>query len=723
MKSVISKLCSVLLTTSLIVSVAWTAPNQKEVLAAAKATIPDETWVEVDAGTYTGDEILAMDDTDTGTKYLKLAGDVTVSDSLQISETVYLDLAGYTLDSEGSSETATIIVNSGATLNISDSSMTSTKPGSGKGKVLGGTGRGCIESNGRSLTITGGTYTGAEGQSAIKVDGGSLTISSTIITGNDSSEYSTVNGGGICVENSTISSSLNISDCVISNNKCGGNGGGISIDNKDNKNIYLTRCDILNNESAGNGGGLFFKSSPSTNSYYSCSLSDCTIEYNQAQGNGGGIFAKGEKKTKLSPTDVTIENNSALKGGGIYLDFEGTACRFYCAGNITVLENSVGNLYFEDRSFYSWFENNNVTGKIGVTYGGDWNPIEAGFNLCQNSYKAFWLSDDPNYTIEPAGQTNVMVLQPKNEQQEILKNIALSFTSTINVVLQFALPQGADISASSFSYEIGSTGKTVSFEAATLINESENIYQFLIPVYVTDLTESISYSISYWLEGYKPVNFDDTSVMDIAMEYVTDPKSTASTIAVARALLLYGAAAEGRFSSNPSNPAELVDPISAEEKSNITSTYLNGCILDKIEPANISDNSIEYYGSTLFFLSDNTLRHYFYVRDDIENYTFYFGGDEVEVRQVGETKFYYIQKAGLGAADIATQFSVVVEKTVNEETVTVFDFSYSAKNYLAKILANADEHDQSMIDLAYAACLYFDAVASYTPPTDSTPDP
>lgn len=182
---------------------------------------------------------------------VKLANDIKLSNStLNIAEgtTVTLDLGGHTLDRgrtsrEWNTGGQVITVRKGATLNLSNGTLTGGWGGNGGGLANeGGTANlkdvnitGCIGddrgggiSNQGTLTMTGGSISGNTSKDGTDPKGGgglfnykdaTATLTGVSITGNKADIYG---GGGIC-----NFGALTIDGCTITGNTAGSEGGGI----------------------------------------------------------------------------------------------------------------------------------------------------------------------------------------------------------------------------------------------------------------------------------------------------------------------------------------------------------------------------------------------------------------------------------------------------------------------------------------------------------------
>ena len=167
--------------------------------------------------------------------------------SIESGRTVTIDLGGYTLNRRltlrGENGGQVITVRNGATLNLSNGTLTGGYGGDGGGllneggtvtltnvNITGNTAddRGGGISNHGTLTMTGGSITGNTSRDGIDLKGGggifnysgaTATLTNVSITGNEAKEKG---GGGLCNYGT-----ITLNDCIISGNRAQLNGGGI----------------------------------------------------------------------------------------------------------------------------------------------------------------------------------------------------------------------------------------------------------------------------------------------------------------------------------------------------------------------------------------------------------------------------------------------------------------------------------------------------------------
>lgn len=158
--------------------------------------------------------------------------------------------------------------------------------------------------------------------------GSSGTATFTKVTITDNRTIGNIDGGGLYINDDITT--VTLTECTISNNTTGDNGGGFHQTGAVNFN--LTDC-VISGNSATDGAGGRITESGSTNTF-----TRCTISGNMA---GGGSNDDGAG-LRIGPgiytlTNCTITGNTnAGNGGGIYEDVGGNTIRLY---NCTIANN------------------------------------------------------------------------------------------------------------------------------------------------------------------------------------------------------------------------------------------------------------------------------------------------------------------------------------------------------------------------------------------------
>lgn len=173
------------------------------------------------------------------------------------------------------------------------------------------------------VVVTGNKTTDGNGGGGIRLQkkNGYLEMSSkTMVTDNLAEKG---NGGGISI----YGQSCSVNGGIVENNTASSNGGGISVNSSgcSLSGIYVSS----NNAGSGKkGGGIYMAKG------CGCCVSDCIITGNKVlEGNGGGIYVDGNGG---SVSYSTIRNNTAVLGGGVYID---VGDRLGLSGKVVVKDN------------------------------------------------------------------------------------------------------------------------------------------------------------------------------------------------------------------------------------------------------------------------------------------------------------------------------------------------------------------------------------------------
>lgn len=259
-----------------------------------------------------------------------LTENITIDTTLKITRKVTLDLKGFELKYENSSNKGSVIeVGSGGDLTITDSGT--------DGKITGGTG---TQVDSKKI-YGGGVYIH---------DGGKLTLEKGSIT-NCKVELidarSRVYGGGVYIQNGTfLMKGGSIQNCLAQGGY--GDGGGVYLNGSDSKFIM-------------EGG----------------SITNCTAS-GVGNGNGGGVYATTDATFEMSGGSITNCTAAGYQGssgtgfgGGVYIN----SARFTMSGNASISGNdaNVGNDVFNNGEM-----NANGGTVQGSVYNQSWGMINSG---------------------------------------------------------------------------------------------------------------------------------------------------------------------------------------------------------------------------------------------------------------------------------------------------------------------------------------------------------
>jgi CSLREA domain-containing protein len=223
-----------------------------------------------------------------------------------------------------------------------------------------------------SISLAAGTFTLGLGE---------ITISSDLTITGAGAGATIIDGASLSRIFNITSGTVTISDLTITNGDAGaGNGGGIQVGSSATVNLVdvaltgntgffggaivnagaldLTNVTIANNTATSDAGGIW-----SQGNFSSLNATNVTISGNATPGLGGGLYVT--KNATL--TNVTITNNSASQGAGIYETGgapNATVTNSIIAGNLDTLFNPAADVFGD---FVSG--GNNIIGDVGSATG------------------------------------------------------------------------------------------------------------------------------------------------------------------------------------------------------------------------------------------------------------------------------------------------------------------------------------------------------------------
>ncbi len=219
-------------------------------------------------------------------------------------------------------------------------------------------------------------------------------------------------------------------------------------------------------------------------------------------------------------------------------------------------------------------------------------------------------------------------------------------------------------------------------------------YVFSCPVAAKEMNDNIHASLRY--QDTEVVSYD-YAVRKYA-GYLIENSSNAKSVAMAKALLSYGAAAQKRFNYK-------TDAL-ADAGYNLTVAAIPANALDSYTVVKSGEVSGISYQSTTAVLESNTaLRHYFKLTDGaITDYTFKLGQTVLTPQQRESDGAYFIELADIPAKELGTSYTVTVTKG-NE----VFSISCSVYCYIKAVVAG----NFTSAEVMTAAYQYCEAAKSY----------
>lgn len=173
--------------------------------------------------------------------------------------------------------------------------------------VISGSVGGGIANTGMA-TISGSTLSGNGGGGIYNFAGGTVTVRDSLLDGN----FAYGDGGGIW-----NAGSATLGNCTLSGNSTPEYGGAIylSSNSSGSGTLNMTGCTLSGNHATnanGSGGGIYITAGTAT-------ISNCNLSGNAAAELGGGICLYGGFGATLTVTGSTLSGNSAQLGGGIFI--------------------------------------------------------------------------------------------------------------------------------------------------------------------------------------------------------------------------------------------------------------------------------------------------------------------------------------------------------------------------------------------------------------------
>lgn len=165
------------------------------------------------------------------------------------------------------------------------------------------------------------------------------------------------------------------------------------------------------------------------------------------------------------------------------------------------------------------------------------------------------------------------------------------------------------------------------------------------------------------------------------------------------AMLYFGTVSQNAFGHNTENPAD--------GGKGYTGAVWN--YNSSFEKPDLTNEGIEYYGSSLMLETKVSERHYFKVTGDINDFAFTIDGKSVvPVQYEGDPYYWYIQSDQIKAEDLGKSFKIEVIKG----TKTIISYDYSPMDYVSLIFVKYDTTNNWHIQ-AKALYWYWKAAAAY----------
>jgi hypothetical protein len=284
--------------------------------------------------------------------------------------------------------------------------------------------------------------------------------------------------------------------------------------------------------------------------------------------------------------------------------------------------------------------------------------------------------------------TSAMILVKAEEQTEYVKwySGTTSMNGTIDLNIYVLLSKDlieADDTFVRFTY----AGKTVNvpMDAALYapLDTAPNRYRFTCPIYAKQLADEVNVK---FMKGDQVIGDELNYSVKTYCENRIRKSDDAAEIAMCKALLNHGAAAQELFNYNTANPANV--SLSDADK-NLPEVDASAHLYSITG----SEEGIKAKSATLMMEDVAKLRVYFILTGDksIEDYTFTIDGREVTVGH--NARGYYIESQGIPAKEM---------EQMHEFKVGGITVTYSALSYVNSKLKSSDP-----LEVRIAQTLYF----------------
>ena len=236
-------------------------------------------------------------------------------------------------------------------------------------------------------------------------------------------------------------------------------------------------------------------------------------------------------------------------------------------------------------------------------------------------------------------------------------NISDSFVADTNAKIEVSTPDG----------------RKDTFPISKAVKGTEaNQYYVTTKIPAKEMTTDLTCSL---IDGNgNAVDSFTTNLQDYAQKVIASDATNETKILTAE-LLNYGSRAQVYFNYNYDNNDE-----------NLANYVLSPLLMDTYEEVEASDlaqytyseagtmKNMTYFGTTLSFLSEITMRHYFKLSSgDIKNHTFKIGNTTLTPQFDSAHNAYYVDITGISAKDLDTEYALTVDGT--------YTLTYSALDY------------------------------------------
>ena len=430
-----------------------------------------------------------------------------------------------------------------------------------------------------------------------------------------------------------------------------------------------------------------------------------------------------EKREEYKLSGVSLENTASIK---VY----GSDDTWYPSGaDYTITADGTYNIYFRPNGdgHDDWYENyfyvHNVTPYTVTWLDGDGNtlktdtvaygetPVYTGATPTKKADTLYTYTFNNTWSPECEAVTGnvTYTAQFDASRNPYFAHHSLSLNGSIGVNFYLSLTdqEVADGATVDFAWTVDGAEKTYSV-TLTANNKTANGYKVTCPIAVAEMTYEITATLTI---GEEQADTDTYSAKTYADYILTDEfknnytgtgaKSYDNLKKLIQTMLDYGSKAQVRFERNTDNLANGGSDFFSDDVT-LTSNASD-------MSANLDQIGLEYVGSSVIYLSETTLRHYYKITDkakftdEIAN-AVTINGEKVTYGK--KSGMIYFDKKNIAAPDLDTEYVLSLGGQ---------DYHYSALDYSALSYRSDDQSytDSIVKQLAVAVYRYNQAANTF----------
>ncbi len=244
-------------------------------------------------------------------------------------------------------------------------------------------------------------------------------------------------------------------------------------------------------------------------------------------------------------------------------------------------------------------------------------------------------------------------------------------------------------------------GKTDSYTIDDLTPDENGLYDLPVELAVAQMTEEINLVLKAKL-GLIPVEaINETYSIREYLKTLIDGNYTRETKQLSQELLNYGAWAQKYFNYKTDNLANRGYDITVSNP-----------VPDEIPTVSVQGSvpGVQFYGTSVRFLSKTAVRFYFIADSGVSGMTFTANGKEYTPNSKDD--MYYIEVGGINPQDMDTEMTVEVTNGTKTMSIAYTPTYYFIRNYHK----TTDENLKGLMEAAYS---YFMAAQAFDGVTDT----